>query len=113
MARDDRGARTGLRFAWLCGGTLDEPPGPPGPSMTDPDIATLLHAAEPTDAAPLGPLIERLEGSGLLRGARRDGRPIGAAGLADIAVRGVTLDSRRIQAGSVFAAIAGLHVDGH
>ena len=36
---------------------------------------------------------------GRLRGARRDGRAIGPAGLADVAVRGVTNDSRAVRPG--------------
>ena len=81
--------------------------------MTERDLAALLRAAEPSDPVSLAPLIDRLTERGWLRGARRDGRPIGAAGLADIAVRGVTQDSRAVQPGSVFVAVPGLHVDGH
>ncbi|HEY4190973.1 MAG TPA: UDP-N-acetylmuramoyl-L-alanyl-D-glutamate--2,6-diaminopimelate ligase, partial [Candidatus Limnocylindrales bacterium] len=43
---------------------------------------------------------------------RRDGLPIGAAGLADIAVRGVTDDSRAVREGMLFVALPGFHVDG-
>ena len=81
--------------------------------MTQPTLEALLAAAEPTTAAPLGPLVERLTREGRLRGARRDGRAIGAAGLADIAVRGVTHDSRVVRPGSLFVAVPGLHLDGH
>ncbi len=81
--------------------------------MTEHTIADLLAAAGPTTPAPLGTLIERLTGEGRLRGARRDGRAIGAAGLADVAVRDVTHDSRAVRPGSLFVAIQGLHVDGH
>ena len=81
--------------------------------MTQPTLEALLAAAEPTTAAPLGPLVERLTREGRLRGARRDGRAVGAAGLADIAVRGVTHDSRVVSPGSLFVAVPGLHVDGH
>ena len=53
--------------------------------MTERTIADLLAAAEPGEPAPLGGLIDRLTGEGRLRGARSDGRAIGAAGLAAIA----------------------------
>jgi UDP-N-acetylmuramoyl-L-alanyl-D-glutamate--2,6-diaminopimelate ligase len=76
-------------------------------------IAALLAAAEPTEPAPLAGLVERLVVEGRLRGARRDGRAIGPAGLAEIAIRGVTNDSRAVRAGSLFVAVPGLHVDGH
>ena len=81
--------------------------------MTEPTLVDLLRAAEPTTPAPLGALIERLTREGRLRGARRDGRAIGAAGLAEIAVHGVTHDSRSVRPGSLFVAIPGLHTDGH
>jgi UDP-N-acetylmuramoyl-L-alanyl-D-glutamate--2,6-diaminopimelate ligase len=85
--------------------------------MTDPTInptiEDLLAAAEPTEPAPLGTLIKRLTAERVLRGARRDGRAIGTAGLDGIEVRGVTHDSREVQEGSLFVAVAGLHVDGH
>ena len=81
--------------------------------MTEPTIDDLLAAAEPTEPAPLGGLIERLTAERRLRGARRDGRAIGAAGLAAIQVRGVTNDSREVRDGSLFVAIPGLHADGH
>ena len=72
-----------------------------------------IRAAEPTQPALLADLIERLDGEGRLRGARRDGRPIGAGGLRDVLVAGVTHDSRAIRPGSLFVAVPGLHVDGH
>ena len=81
--------------------------------MTEHDPAALIRAAEPSDPAPLGALIERLVAEGRLRGARRDGRPIGAVGLADLTIRGVTQDSRRVQAGTAFVAVSGLQADGH
>ncbi len=62
---------------------------------------------------PLAGLIDRLTAEGRLRGARIDGRAIGARGLDRIAVRGVTEDSRTVHEGSLFVAIAGAHVDGH
>ena len=76
-------------------------------------IAGLLAAAEPAEPRRVDALIERLTTERRLVGARRDGRAIGAAGLADIAVRGVTHDSRRVTDGTLFVAVPGLHVDGH
>ena len=81
--------------------------------MTDPTLADLLRAAEPSASTPLGGLIERLTADGGLRGARRDGRAIGSNALADLAIHGVTNDSRVVQRGSLFVAIEGQHVDGH
>jgi UDP-N-acetylmuramoyl-L-alanyl-D-glutamate--2,6-diaminopimelate ligase len=81
--------------------------------MTEPTLASLIEAAEPGEPRPLGELIERLRAESRLRGARRDGRAIGADALAGIAVAGVTHDSRAVRAGSVFVAVPGLHVDGH
>ena len=81
--------------------------------MTERRLADLLAAAEPNAPAPLSTLVERLAAEGRVLGTRRDGRAIGAAGLADVEVRGVTQDSRAVRPGSLFAAIAGLHVDGH
>src|SRR6185503_2972340 len=76
-------------------------------------IAARLAAAEPTEARPLGGLIERLTTEGRLRGARDGGRAIGPVALAAVAVRGVALDSRGVRPGSLFVAGAGQHVDGH
>jgi UDP-N-acetylmuramoyl-L-alanyl-D-glutamate--2,6-diaminopimelate ligase len=81
--------------------------------MSEPTIADLLALAEPDGPAALGGLIERLTAEGRLRGARNDGRAIGAAGLAGIAIRGVTHDSRAVHPGSLFVAVPGLHADGH
>jgi UDP-N-acetylmuramoyl-L-alanyl-D-glutamate--2,6-diaminopimelate ligase len=81
--------------------------------MSGPTIAELVAAAEPRGPSPLAGLIERLTTERRLRGARRDGRAIGAAGLADIAVTGLTFDSRAVGPGSLFVAVPGLHVDGH
>ena len=82
----------------------------PTPSTT---IAALLAAAETTEPAPLGGLIQRLDENGTLRGARDGGKAIGPAALADIAIRGVTDDSRAVRPGFLFVAVPGLHVDGH
>ena len=82
-------------------------------AMTDDRLAELLRAAEPAEAAGLASLIDRLAAEGRLRGARRDGRAIGPAGLADLTVRGVTNDSRAVTPGALFVAVPGLHTDGH
>ncbi len=83
--------------------------------MTEPKrtIAELLAAAELSEALELRGLIARLTTEGRLRGARLDGRAIGAAGLAAITVMGVAFDSRDVRAGSLFVAVPGLHADGH
>ena len=83
--------------------------------MAEPRIAQLLAAADAglPEARPLAGLIERLTAEGLLRGARDSGRPIGAAALAALDVRGITEDSRAVERGAVFAAVIGEHVDGH
>jgi UDP-N-acetylmuramoyl-L-alanyl-D-glutamate--2,6-diaminopimelate ligase len=81
--------------------------------MTEPTIEALLAAAEPAEPASLAGLVERLTAEHRLRGARRDGRAIGPAGLADVEVHGVTNDSRAVRPGSLFVAVPGLHVDGH
>jgi UDP-N-acetylmuramoyl-L-alanyl-D-glutamate--2,6-diaminopimelate ligase len=77
------------------------------------EIAQLLAAAEPDAPRPLGGLIERLAGAGLLAGARQDGRAIGPAALAGIDVRGIADDSRHVRDRSLFVAVPGAHVDGH
>ena len=81
--------------------------------MTERTIDQLLADAERTGSVQLGGLIDRLAAEHRVRGARRDGRAIGPAGLADITVSGVTNDSRTVRAGSLFVAVPGLHVDGH
>ena len=81
--------------------------------MTEPTIAGLLAAAEPSDARPLQDLIARLAAVGRLHGARDGGRAIGPAALGPIEIRGVTDDSRAVEPGMLFVAIKGLHVDGH
>jgi UDP-N-acetylmuramoyl-L-alanyl-D-glutamate--2,6-diaminopimelate ligase len=81
--------------------------------MTERTIAELLAAAERSGTRELAGLIARLTAEGRLRGARSDGRAIGAAGLAGVPVTGVTNDSRAVQPGSLFVAIPGLGADGH
>jgi UDP-N-acetylmuramoyl-L-alanyl-D-glutamate--2,6-diaminopimelate ligase len=76
-------------------------------------IAELLDAAEPAEPRSLAALIDRLAADGSLRGARQDGKAIGPAALASVAVCGVTEDSRTVAGGALFVAIAGEHVDGH
>lgn len=76
-------------------------------------IAERLAAAEPADPKPLAGLLDRLDASGRLRGARLDGRAIGPRALADRPARGVTDNSRSVRPGSIFAAIPGDHTDGH
>jgi UDP-N-acetylmuramoyl-L-alanyl-D-glutamate--2,6-diaminopimelate ligase len=81
--------------------------------MIEPTIAELLAAADLNEAVELRGLIARLTSEGRLRGARLDGRAIGAAGLAAITVTGIAFDSRDVRAGSIFVAVPGLHADGH
>jgi UDP-N-acetylmuramoyl-L-alanyl-D-glutamate--2,6-diaminopimelate ligase len=76
--------------------------------MSDPGAA----GPEPA-SRPIGELIARLADEGRLRGTRLDGRAAGSAALADVAVSGVTYDSRGVAPGSLFVAIPGEHVDGH
>lgn len=56
---------------------------------------------------PLGGLIAELERQGLLRSVLA-----GAAQTASVPISGVTLDSRRVESGTLFAALSGQHVDG-
>ena len=65
------------------------------------------------DERPIADLMSRLTADGRLRGVRRDGSPVPSTALGDVAVRGVTHDSRQVQAGGLFVAIPGLHADGH
>src|SRR3990172_3534225 len=113
LAGAHRRARTGLRPARLRARAADGAPREAGRTMTERTVTDLLTAAEPTTPASLGTLVERLSREGRLRGARRDRRAIGASGLADVAIRGVTHDSRAVRPGSLFVAVRGLHVDGH
>jgi UDP-N-acetylmuramoyl-L-alanyl-D-glutamate--2,6-diaminopimelate ligase len=71
-----------------------------------------MAAAEPAHR-PLGGLVDRLGALGILRGARSEGRAIGAAALAGIDVGGLAYDSRRVSNRSLFVAIAGGQADGH
>lgn len=69
--------------------------------------------ADPPGARGLDDLIARLSAEGRLRGTRLDGRAAGSAALGDIAVTGVTNDSRTVGNGALFVAVPGEHVDGH
>ena len=66
-------------------------------------------SASATSSRPLGDLVSRLAAEGRLRGTRLDGRAVGSAALSDIAVTGVTNDSRSAAAASLFVAIAAEH----
>jgi UDP-N-acetylmuramoyl-L-alanyl-D-glutamate--2,6-diaminopimelate ligase len=72
-------------------------------------IDALLTAAEPAGSRPLGAMIDRLAASG------QPPSVVAAAGspVAEVAVRGVILDSRAVRPGSVFVAVPGSHCDGH
>ena len=76
-------------------------------------IDALLAAAEPREPRPLGSLVERLTSRLGAVGARDGGKAIGPAALADVEVRGLSDDTRRLRPGSLFVAIQGEHVDGH
>jgi UDP-N-acetylmuramoyl-L-alanyl-D-glutamate--2,6-diaminopimelate ligase len=76
-------------------------------------VARLVADAEPAGTRPLGPLVDRLEAAGLLRGARLEGLPAATAALGGVEVRGVVEDSRAAGAASLFVAVPGFHVDGH
>ena len=93
--------------------------GPASAEAAPPEsIEALLAAAEPTAARRLGELIERLEATGRLRTVR----PVELSGadgprreptIGALPIRGVSFDSRRVRASSVFVAIPGGRVDGH
>jgi UDP-N-acetylmuramoyl-L-alanyl-D-glutamate--2,6-diaminopimelate ligase len=80
--------------------------------LRDTPVAAAIAAAEPAEPRPLSGLLARLDGAGLLRGARRDDLPIGVGGVGDVPVRGVVEDSREVLDGSLFVAVPGFHVDG-
>ncbi len=81
--------------------------------MSASDLDTLLAACEPSEPRRLGELIERLDAEGRLIGVREGGRAIGRGGVGTVQVRGVAYDSRQAAPGAVFAAVPGLHADGH
>ncbi len=65
------------------------------------------------ETRPLGGLVDRLAGAGRIQGTRLDGRAAGSGALADVAITGVTHDSRAVTPGTLFVAVPGEHVDGH
>lgn len=92
----------------------DPAAGTPAAMPADPPtIADLVAAAAPAEPRPLGGLIDRLQAEARLRGARREGRAVGADALADVRVTAITEDSRQVRSGSLFVAVPGFHVDGH
>ena len=82
--------------------------------MSDPSpVERLIAAATPRDPRALGSLVGRLAAADLVTGVRTDGMPAPSGTLDDVAVTGVTEDSRAVTPGSLFVAIGGFHVDGH
>ena len=79
-----------------------------GPAPCD-SIDARLAAAEPAGSRPLGALIDRLAASGQLTSIAT----AGGAPVAEVALRGVTLDSRAVGPGFVFVAVSGAHSNGH
>ena len=63
--------------------------------------------------AALPDLAARLAAEGRLRGVRLEGRAAATASVPDIAVTGVSHDSRAVRPGGVFVAIPGSRTDGH
>ncbi len=61
----------------------------------------------------LGDLAARLVAEGRLRGVRIDGRAAPTSVVSDVAIAGVTHDSRLVTQGVAFVAVPGLHADGH
>lgn len=81
-------------------------------------IAEALAAAEPSGPRPLRELVARLEALGGLQSVVPAGTPASGEGRAApsagaLLVRGLTSDSRRVSAGSMFVAMSGIHSDGH
>ncbi len=82
-------------------------------SAGEPGIERLIAAATPSVARSLVSLLARPAVSAQVLGARLDGLPASAAALAEVAVTGVSEDSRAVGPGTLFVAIEGFHVDGH
>jgi len=83
--------------------------GPNGSAASDRATTALeaaLRVAEPAAPRLLGGLVERLAAAGRLRGSV----PPGAA---ELLVRGIAYDSRRVGRDGLFVAVPGAHVDGH
>ena len=76
-------------------------------------LVETVARAEPGGTRPIGRLVERLAAEGRLRAVLRHGTAVDPAALAAVDVSGVRDDSRLLQPGDVFVAIAGEHVDGH
>ncbi|HSS35213.1 MAG TPA: hypothetical protein VLR93_02980, partial [Patescibacteria group bacterium] len=72
-------------------------------------IAEAVARADPARPRPLGGLVERLAGEGLLREVLRDGVGLGGDPVAvgERAVHGVTEDSRLVRPGDLFVAVRG------
>ncbi len=76
-------------------------------------VQRLIDAAAPREPQLLRGLLTRLDAAGLIRGARMADVPADPGSLAEIAVTGVTEDSREVGEGTLFVAVPGFHVDGH
>src|SRR5262249_50541192 len=70
----------------------------------EPAAGSTVHAFR---TQPLGALIAELERQGRVRSVLGGASPTGS-----VAVGGVTLDSRRVEPGTLFAALSGQHLDG-
>lgn len=81
--------------------------------MTTRTFIDLIRAATTMQPKPLGSLIDRLAAEGRLRGAWWHGASVDPALLADVQVRAITNDTRRVIPGSLFVAVPGAHTDGH
>jgi UDP-N-acetylmuramoyl-L-alanyl-D-glutamate--2,6-diaminopimelate ligase len=78
-------------------------------TASDRTVAELIAAEEAAAPRPLGRLLEVLGRERLLR----PGGSPEPAGLGDLAIRGVTEDSRLVVPGCLFVAVPGFHADGH
>jgi UDP-N-acetylmuramoyl-L-alanyl-D-glutamate--2,6-diaminopimelate ligase len=81
-------------------------------TVADISIADRIRAAEPSPRW-VRDLVARLTVADQFHGARADGRPIGAAALGDLAISGLSYDSRAVGPGQLFVAVRGEHADGH
>ncbi len=93
-------------------------PGPPPTRPTPgrdaaPTVDALIARSAPTGPRPLAELVARLAAEGLVRGVTIGGRDVEATTIGPVEIRGVTEDSRAVDAGSLFVAVPGFHVDGH
>ncbi len=76
-------------------------------------LERLVEAAAGHEPWALGPLLDRLEGAGLVREVRAAGDAATLADIAGIRVTGLAEDSRAAGPGTLFVAVPGFHVDGH